>query len=58
MGGVVGGVVGRGLESGGRGGAAPPQYEKWGGGRKHVFAPPIIVHIYNTSILNGWLYLK
>ena len=45
---------------GGRGGAAPPPPPnmKSGGGRKYVFAPPIIVHIYNTSILNGWLYLK
>ena len=52
------GVGVRGVESGGgRRGAAPPQYEKWGR-RKYVFAPPIIVHIYNTSILNGWLYLK
>ena len=40
----------RGVESGG---AALPQYEKY------VFAPPpIIEHIYNTTILNGWLYLK
>ena len=38
-------------------GRRPPNM-KSGGGRKYVFAPPIIVHIYNTSILNGWLYLK
>ena len=43
---------------GGLGGAAPPNMKSGGGGRKYVFAPPIIVHIYNTSILNGWLYLK
>ena len=36
----------------------PPPNMKSGGGAKVCFRPPIIVHIYNTSILNGWLYLK
>ena len=52
----------RGVESGGarRGGAPPISKVGGGGGAKVCFhpPPPIIVHIYNTSILNGWLYLK
>ena len=43
---------------GARRGGAPPNMKSGGGGAKVCFRPPIIVHIYNTSILNGWLYLK